>query len=60
MKKINKLKNFFDKLFRNCLQYNLIDKNEYESLCKICSKSLDEKNEPFYKYEQKNKTKLFE
>ena len=37
----------FDKLYRKSLQDNIIDKNEYDSLCNI------------YKYEYKNKIKLF-
>ena len=32
----------FDKLYRKCLQDNVIDKNEYESLCKIFTKYVDE------------------
>ena len=38
----------FDKLYRKSLQDNIIDKNEYESLCNIFSKYVDEnKNESF-------------
>ena len=38
----------FDKLYRKSLQDNIIDKNEYESLCNIFIKYVDEsKNEPF-------------
>ena len=38
----------FDKLYRKSLQDNVIDKNEYESLCKIFTKYVDEnKNESF-------------
>ena len=38
----------FDKLYRKSLQDNVIDKTEYESLCKIFTKYVDEnKNEPF-------------
>ena len=38
----------FDKLYRKSLQDNVIDKNEYESLCNIFSKYVDEnKNESF-------------
>ena len=38
----------FDKLYRKSLQDNLIDKNEYESLCNIFTKYIDEnKNESF-------------
>ena len=38
----------FDKLYRKSLQDNLIDKNEYESLCKIFTKYVDQnKNETF-------------
>ena len=38
----------FDKLYRKSLQDNIIDKNEYESLCNIFTKYVDEnKNESF-------------
>ena len=37
----------FDKLYRKTLQDNIIDKNEYESLCDIFNKYIDEKNESF-------------
>ena len=38
----------FDKLYRNSLQDNIIDKTEYESLCNIFTKYVDEnKNESF-------------
>ena len=38
----------FDKLYRKSLQDNIIDKNEYESLCKNFPKYIDEnKNESF-------------
>ena len=38
----------FDKLYRKSLQDNLIDKNEYENLCNIFTKYVDEnKNESF-------------
>ena len=38
----------FDKLYRKSLQDNVIDKNEYESLCTIFTKYVDEnKNESF-------------
>ena len=38
----------FDKLYRKSLQDNIINKNEYESLCNIFTKNIDEnKNEPF-------------
>ena len=38
----------FDKLYRKSLQDNIIDKTEYESLCKIYTKYVDEnKNESF-------------
>ena len=50
----------FDKLYRKSLQDNVIDKTEYESLCNIFTKCVDEnKNESFYKHEYKNKIKLF-
>ena len=38
----------FDKLYRKSLQDNIIDKNQYESLCNIFTKYVDEnKNESF-------------
>ena len=38
----------FDKLYRKSLQDNIIDKNEYESLCNIFTKYIDQnKNESF-------------
>ena len=38
----------FDILYRKSLQYNVINKNEYESLCKIFTKYVDEtKNDSF-------------
>ena len=38
----------FDKLYRKSLQDNIIDKREYESLCNIFTKHVDEtKNESF-------------
>ena len=38
----------FDKLYRKSLQDNLIDKNEYQSLCNIFTKYVDQnKNESF-------------
>ena len=38
----------FDKLYRKSLQDNVIDKTEYESLCNIVTKCVDEnKNESF-------------
>ena len=39
---------FFDKLYRKSLQDNIIDKTEYDSLCNIFTKFIDQnKNEPF-------------
>ena len=39
---------FFDKLYRKSLQDNVIDKTEYDSLCNIFTKYVDEnKNESF-------------
>ena len=39
----------FDKLYRKSLQDNVIDKNEYESLCNIFTKYVDQnKNESFF------------
>ena len=57
MQKYNKYKNLyekdqqtiksFDKLYRKSLQDNMTDRNEYESLCNIFTKYVDEiKNEP--------------
>ena len=38
----------FDKLYRKSLQDNVIDKTEYDSLCKIFTRYVDEnKNESF-------------
>ena len=38
----------FDKLYRKSLQDNVIDESEYDSLCKIFTKYVDEnKNESF-------------
>ena len=38
----------FDKLYRKSLQDELIDKTEYESICNVFTKFIDEtKNEPF-------------
>ena len=38
----------FDRLYRKSLQDNIIDKNEYESLCNVFTKYIDEnKNESF-------------
>ena len=40
----------FDKLYRKSLQDNVIDKTEYEGLCNIFTKHLEEtKNESFLK-----------
>ena len=42
----------FDKLYRKSLQDNVIDKNEYETLCNIFTKYIDEKKMSlFYKNE---------
>ena len=50
MKKISKQLNTFDKKYRKTLQDNVIDKCEYESLCKIFTKHLDKtKNKSFLK-----------
>ena len=50
----------FDKLYRKSLQDNIIDKTEYENLCKIFTKYVDEnKNGSFHKLEYKNKIKFF-
>ena len=37
----------FDNIYRKSLQDNIIDKNEYESLCIIFTRHVDEKNESF-------------
>ena len=40
----------FDELYRKSLQDNVIDKTEYESLCNVFTKHVDEnKNESFFK-----------
>ena len=40
--------NSFDKSYRKSLQYNMIDKTEYESLCNIFTRYVDEnKNKSF-------------
>ena len=44
----------FDNLYRKSSKDNIIDEIEYESLCKIFTKM-----NLFYKYEHKNKIKLF-
>ena len=50
----------FNKLYGKSLQDNIIDKTEYESLCNIFAKYVDaNKNDFFYKYECKNKIRLF-
>ena len=38
---------YFNKLYRKTLQDNLIDKYEYESLCNIFTKYVENKNESF-------------
>ena len=37
----------FDKLYRKSLKDNIFDKTEYESVCNIFTKNVDEKNESF-------------
>ena len=50
----------FDKLYRKTLQDNLIDRNEFESLCKVFTEYFDQTwNEFFFKIEHKNKIELF-
>ena len=49
---------FFDNLYRNFLQDNIIDKNEYESPCEIFSKSVDRKKKWFFFLIMKIKIKL--
>ena len=39
---------FSDKLYRKSLQEKLIDKTEYESLCKIFTKNVDENKIEFF------------
>ena len=48
-KKGQKTIRLFDKLYRKSLSDNLIDKNEYEGLCKVFNKNVDEKNMNFFK-----------
>ena len=38
----------FDKFYRNSLQDNVIDKREYESLCKNFTKGVDETSNEFF------------
>ena len=51
----------FDKLYRKSLQDSIIDNTEYESLCNIFTKYVDEtKKKNFsHEHEYKNKIKLF-
>ena len=50
----------FDKIYRKSLQDNVIDKNEYESLCNIFTKYVDEnKNESFINMNIKIKLNFF-
>ena len=50
----------FDKLYRKSLQDNIIEKNEYESLCNIFTKNVDEnKNEFFLNMNIKIKLNIF-
>ena len=50
----------FDKLYRKSLQDNVIDTTEYDSLCNIFTKYVDEKKmNLFHKLEYKNKIKFF-
>ena len=50
----------FDKLYRKSLEDNVIDKTEYDSLCNIFTRYVDEKKmKLFYKHEYKNKIKFF-
>ena len=39
----------FDNVYRKSLQDNVIDKNEYESLCKTFTKYLNEPENEFFK-----------
>ena len=50
----------FDKSYRKSSQVNISDKNEYESLCNIFSRYVDELlDESSYKPEHKNKITFF-
>ena len=40
---------YFDKFYRKSLQVNVIDKSEYECLCNIFTKYVDEKKRIFFK-----------
>ena len=47
-------------MYRHSLQVNVIDKSEYESLCNIFTKYVDErKNDSFFKFQHKNNSELF-
>ena len=52
---------FFDKLYKKSLQDNVIDKTEYQSLCKkfLLNMLTKTKKILFYKHEYKNKIKHF-
>ena len=59
MNEIKKTIISFDKLYRKSLQDNIIDETEYESLCNIFTKYVDEnENDFFCKFEHKNKIKF--
>ena len=61
MKVTNKLLNLSIKLYRKTIKDNVIDKTDYDSLCNIFTKYVDEiKMNLFYKHEYKNKIKLFQ
>ena len=50
----------FDKLYRKSLQDNVIEKNEYKSLCNILTKCFDEtKTNVFHKHEHKYQINFF-
>ena len=50
----------FNKLYRNSLQDDVIDENEFESLCNIFTNMLmKQKINRFYKHEHRSKYKLF-
>ena len=60
MRNINKQSNLSIKLYSKSLQDNVNDKNEFESLCNFFTRYVDEnKNELFYKHENKKKNKFF-
>ena len=49
----------FDNIYRKSLQDNVIDKKEFENLCNISHKNLDEKSGSFYEYQYKSSLNFF-